>query len=69
MSATIILIITSSSTRKTEAPGGRVAVMRMSLPVLRFRIANNAKRRNVNVRKHASRAVAARSRRLICPFP
>src|SRR5882762_8783706 len=53
MSATIILIMTSSSTRNTEPPGGRVAVMIMSLPVPSLRIANNANRRNVNVREHA----------------
>src|SRR4030081_2461535 len=33
MSATILLIMTSSSTRNTEPPGGRVAVMMESLPV------------------------------------
>src|SRR5450631_3716748 len=33
MSATIILIMTSSSTRNTEPPGGRVAVMMISSPV------------------------------------
>ena len=70
MSATIILIITSSSTRKTEAPGGRVAVMKMSLPVLRFRIANNVQRRNVNVPRHDTpRAAAGLDREIDCPFP
>src|SRR5450756_984674 len=55
MSATIILIITSSSTRNTEPPSGRVAVMLMSLPVPSPRIANNAKRRNINMNEHPPR--------------
>src|SRR3982074_1684232 len=66
MSATIILIMTSSSTRNTEPPGGRVTVMMISLPVSRrvqdlsvedlsqaLRFANNANRCNVNVSEHA----------------
>jgi hypothetical protein len=54
MSATIILIMTSSSTRNTEPPGGRVAVMILSpCPSQESRFANNAKRCNVNVSERA----------------
>ena len=62
MSVTIILIMTSSSTRNTEPPGGRVAIMLMSLPVPNLRFANNADRRNVNMCQHA-RLLAATARR------
>jgi hypothetical protein len=42
MSATIILIITSSSTRSTEPRGGRVAVMMSVLAHPKFKFANIA---------------------------
>src|ERR1700739_4316260 len=47
MSATIILIMTSSSTRNTEPRGGRVAVMNFqSLPNPACKFANNPRRCN-----------------------
>src|ERR1700694_918360 len=52
MSATIILIMTSSSTRNTEPPGGRVAIMIESLPIPSVRFAKNGVGCNANVREH-----------------
>src|ERR1051325_7649109 len=50
MSETIILIMTSSSTRNTEPRGGRVAVMRyQSLPNRTVRFAKDATGRNVYI--------------------
>src|SRR6185312_10823216 len=50
MSETIILIMTSSSTRNTEPRGGRVAVMRyQSLPNRMVRFAKFATGRNIYI--------------------
>ena len=56
MSATIIRIMTSSSTRNTEQPGGRVDIMMESLPFPASRFANNARWRNVNMGAEMPRA-------------
>src|SRR5437588_9382799 len=53
MSATIIRIMTSSSTRKTDQPAGRVAIMMESLLVGAPRFAKNTPRRNAGLhRRH-----------------
>src|SRR3981081_1577627 len=52
MSATIIRIMTSSSTRKTEQPPGRVAIMMESLLCRASRFAKNTPRRNAGLHRH-----------------
>jgi hypothetical protein len=50
MSATIIRIMTSSSTSKTEQPKGRVAIMMESLPFRASTFAKIAPRRNAGLK-------------------
>src|SRR5882757_308995 len=53
MSATIIRIMTSSSTRKTEQPTGRVAIMMESLLFRAPTFAKNTPRRNAGLHRQA----------------
>jgi hypothetical protein len=58
MSATIILIMTSSSTRNTDPRGGRVAVMGLSLLDIAMRFADISGGRNVNILQRISAALS-----------